>query len=329
MPYTNPVYPHSFPDPFILKLDGEYWGYCTGIEPDGRAFGIAHSRDLVHWKRVGSAMSPIAGDHTCYWAPEVVDSGEWRVESGELPRLLMYYSVGNEENMQIRVAGSERPEGPFEDLGKPLTKEPFAIDPHVFIDDDGSAYLFYATDFLSHSHIGTGTVVDRMLDPFTLEGKPEPVTRARYEWQVYDPKRASKGGVKWHTVEGPFVIKYNGKYYQMFSGGNWQDLSYGVSYAVSDRIKPGHEWEQHADGERVLPILRTIPGKVIGPGHNSVVLGPDNKTLYCVYHVWHNGERVMAIDPIEFIGDELVVYGPSTTQQMLAGDVKKSIGFRV
>ena len=101
----------------------------------------------------------------------------------------------------------------------------------------------------------------------------------------------------------------------MFSGGNWQNLTYGVSYATSDRIMPGHEWEQHADGTTVLPILRTIPGKVIGPGHNSVVRGPDDSELFCVYHVWHEGERVMAIDRMEFVGDDLVIDGPTTTDQ--------------
>ncbi len=312
MPYRNPVYPHDFPDPFVAKFGEEYWGYCTGFQPDGNAFGIIRSSDLVHWSYVASALRPIPGNHPCYWAPEVSREADGT--------FLLYYSVGNEETMQIRIARSEKAEGPFEDTGIGLTKEPFAIDPHVFIDDDGSRYLFYATDFLTHSHIGTGTVVDRMLDPFKLAGKPEAVTRARYEWQVYDPHRASKGGVKWHTVEGPFVLKHNGIYYQMFSGGNWQNLTYGVSYATSDKIKPGREWEQHADGARVLPILRTIPGKVIGPGHNSAVLGPDGKEWFCVYHVWHEGMRAMCIDRMEWSGDELIIHGPTTTEQPSPGN---------
>ncbi len=57
------------------------------------------------------------------------------------------------------------------------------------------------------------------------EGNPRPVTRARYDWQIYDPNRKEKGGVRWHTVEGPAVIKRKGLYYEMFSGGNWQNTS--------------------------------------------------------------------------------------------------------
>lgn len=306
--YQNPVSSHPFADPFVMKHSGQYWGYSTGFWRDGRCFGILHSRDLVQWQEIGAAMAPLPGGHTCYWAPEVsYDSGQF----------LLYYSVGNEERMEIRVAISDTPAGPFVDSGTVLTTEEFAIDPHVFIDDDGQKYLFYATDFLTHTHIGTGTVVDRMLDNFTLSGNPRPVTRARYDWQVYDPQRAEKGGVRWHTVEGPAVIKHKQRYYQMFSGGNWKNVSYGVSYAVTDSLQADHEWHQASDGMDKLPILRTLPGKVTGPGHNSIVRGPDNQHWFCVYHRWaeNNQARVMCIDRLEWVGRNLTVLGPSVTTQ--------------
>src|SRR5205085_8285521 len=110
----------------------------------------------MHWSAVGGAMEPLPEQHPYYWAPEVVyDNG----------RFYLYYSVGDEERMQIRVAIADHPAGPFEDSGKALTAEPFAIDGHVFVDDDGARYMFYATDFLDRAQIGTGTVVDRLRDP--------------------------------------------------------------------------------------------------------------------------------------------------------------------
>lgn len=310
--YTNPVYPHSFPDPFVLKLRGEYWAYCTGPWHDGRCFGVLHSRDLAHWEPLAGAMEPLPGGFPCYWAPEVTyDNG----------RFYLYYSVGNEETMEIRVAVAAHPAGPFEDSGRRLTREPFAIDAHVFADASGGRYLFYATDFLEHTHIGTGTVVDRMLDPFTLAGEPRPVTRARHDWHVYHPNRPEKGYVRWHTIEGSFVLERKGRYYQMFSGGNWQNPTYGVSFAVSPHPDHPEEWVQAADGERVLPILRT-GGEVIGPGHNSVVRGPDNRQLFCVYHRWTfeggvPSARVMAIDPLDWAGERMLVLGPSTEPRPL------------
>ncbi len=270
--YRNPMHPWPCADPFVLKHAGEYWCYCTGLRPDGGAFGILHSRDLVTWTEVGSALAPLPGGHTCYWAPEVTyDSG----------RFYLYYSVGNETNMVMRVAVAEHPAGPFVDSGHALTTEEFAIDGHVWVDDDGTRYFFYATDFLTHTHVGTGIVADRLLDPFHLAGEPQPVTRARHDWQVYDPQRKEKGGARWHTVEGPFVMKRKGTYYLLFSGGNWQNVTYGVGYATSDSVLPGHEWDQAVDGTKVLPILRTVPeAGIIGPGHNSVVRGPDNQQLF-------------------------------------------------
>ncbi len=306
--YTNPLLDLGFADPYVLKYCGQYWAYCTGFWNDGRCFGILHSPDLINWNDMGGAMQPLPAGHSHYWAPEVAYSNGI---------FYLYYSAGNEENMHLRVATSVHPAGPFQDSGRQLTRQKFAIDAHRFVDEDGQAYIFYATDFLEHSHVGTGTVIDEMLDPLTLAGNPRPVTLARYDWQVYDPHRASKGGVRWHTVEGPFVLKHKDRYYQMFSGGNWQNPSYGVSYATSDSLSNPDQWRQVADGERVLPILRTKPGLVIGPGHNSVVRGPNNRQLFCVYHRWSrdNSLRQMALDLLDWAGERMLLLGPSSEPQ--------------
>lgn len=309
--YHNPVYAANFPDPFVLKYCGEYWAYGTGEWHDGRWFGVLRSRDLATWQDVGGALEPLPGHWPCRWAPEV---------SYHNGTFYLYYSIGDEETMELRVATARHPAGPFVDSGRRLTQEPFAIDAHIFVDDDGARHLFYATDYLEHSHVGTGTARLRLADPLTPEGGPTPVTRARYDWQVYHPNRPEKGGVRWHTIEGPFVLKRKGRYYQMFSGGNWQNPTYGVSYAVAERVDRPGEWDQHADGERLLPILRTIPGAVVGPGHNSVVRGPDNRQLYCVYHRWSadGAARQMAIDPLDWAGERMLLLGPSTTPQPIA-----------
>src|SRR5690606_15623486 len=106
-------------------------------------------------------------------------------------------------------------------------------------------------------------------------------------------------------------------YYQMFSGGNWQNPSYGVGYATSDTLDRPDEWHQPCDGEQHLPVLRTIPGLVIGPGHNSVIRGRDNRQLFCVYHRWDPAGqgRLLAVDPLDWAGERLLVLGPSHTPQ--------------
>src|SRR5437868_4155093 len=100
--FVNPVYPHSFPDPFVLKVRGEYFAYSTGGASDGRRFGRLHSRDLINWTQLPGAMSPIDGEHPHYWAPEVTRFGD---------KFYLYYSVGNEPLMSIRVAVADAPDG--------------------------------------------------------------------------------------------------------------------------------------------------------------------------------------------------------------------------
>jgi GH43 family beta-xylosidase len=308
--WQNPVYPHACPDPFAFRHDGSFWCISSGKRFQGDeewAYPVLRSPNLVDWEQVSYALPLLGADYPECWAPEM-----YQMDG----RFYLYHSVGNEETMQIRVAVADSPVGPFVDMGG-LTTEPFAIDAHIFTDDDGSRWCFYAVDFFD-GRIGTGIVMDRLLDPLTLAGRPRVVARAEHDWQVYDPARKEKGGVKWHTVEGPFVLKQHGRYYMTFSGGNWTNESYGVAYAVTDSLESSEPWHQPVDGVNQLPLLRTDREQgVIGPGHNSAVLGPDGRTLYCVYHRWDPVQRVrvMAIDRLGWEGDRLVVHGPTTTPQ--------------
>jgi hypothetical protein len=46
--------------------------------------------------------------------------------------------------------------------------------------------------------------------------------------------------------------------------------------------------------------LKTVPGRVIGPGHHSIVEGPDGASDWMVYHAWDPAMRArrMCIDPL-------------------------------
>ena len=54
--FTNPVYPHSFPDPFVLKYGGRYFAYATGHAANGDVFDVLTSTDLVNWTQIGNAI---------------------------------------------------------------------------------------------------------------------------------------------------------------------------------------------------------------------------------------------------------------------------------
>ena len=306
MTYTNPVYAQSFADPFVLRVGDGYVAYGTGRIVDGRAFEVLRSSDLVHWTSVGGALEPPADlDATDFWAPEVAaHDGRW----------FMYYSGGvGDAGHLLRVAVADAPEGPFRDQGLVLTPdERFAIDPHPFRDADGQWYLFYAHDVLEGDRVGTTVAVDRMLDMTRLEGHPRTLLRATDDWQLFRRDREMYGRVAdWHTLEGPFVVARDGRYFLLYSGGAWEEPSYGVSYAVADApLGPYHE---PVTGPA---ILRTRPDAVLGPGHNSVVAGPDGAD-WIVYHAWDVGRtaRRMCIDRLAWGPDGPERSGPSTEPQ--------------
>jgi len=293
--YTNPIYSSYLGDPFALKHNGEYYAYGT-VPAGGLTIPVLHSTDLVGWRPLGEALSLRDGAFEALWAPEVAyDNGAF----------YMYYSAGGREGEghQLRVATASRPAGPFEDCGAVLTPDDaFAIDAHPFRDDAGGWYLYYCRDFLDpdgDERVGTGIVVDRLVGMTQLAGERRTVVRPHAEWQLYERQRRWYGRVwDWYTVEGPFVRERDGRYYCFYSGGAWKASNYGVSYVVADH--PTGPFAFEPDGGPRL--LRTRPGRVIGPGHASVVCAPDNVHEYIVYHAWDPGHsaRLMRTDRLDW-----------------------------
>jgi arabinan endo-1,5-alpha-L-arabinosidase len=304
--FTNPVHRGTFADPFVLRVDGGYVAYGTGRIVDGRAFEVLRSDDLVHWRSVGGALIPLDEPWaTDYWAPEVAEHDG---------RFHLYYSVGEgERGHRLRVAIADAATGPFRDQGLVLTPdERFAIDAHPFRDDDGQWYLYYARDVLEGDRVGTTIAVDRLLDMRTLAGEPRTLLQATHDWQLYRREREMYGRVyDWYTLEGPFVCKRDGRYHLLYSGGAWEQPSYGVSYAVADA--PMGPFREPVTGP---VVLQTLPGRVIGPGHNSVVVGPDGAD-WLVYHAWdpQRTARELRIDRLVWGADGPERSGPSDTAQ--------------
>ncbi|MFL5755467.1 MAG: glycoside hydrolase family 43 protein [Chloroflexota bacterium] len=305
--YTNPVYPGSFADPFVMRVGDAYYAYGTDAMRDrALAFEVLRSTDLVAWSSLGRCLGQLTRTSRDYWAPEVV-----AVDG----TFYLYYSVGVEDRgHSIRVATATLPEGPFIDTGRVLTPhERFAIDAHPFRDDDGQWYLFYARDRLDGERVGTSLAVDRLDDMLTLAGSPAPVLAASADWQLFKARRTMYGRVlDWYTLEGPFVVKRLGRYWCFYSGGAWTGAGYGISYAVAD--SPLGPWtEPSADGPA---LMRSRPGVLEGPGHNSVVTGPDGED-YVVYHAWdpaHTARR-MCIDRLQWTAGGPRTAGPTVDPQ--------------
>jgi arabinan endo-1,5-alpha-L-arabinosidase len=306
--YRNPVWSGYLADPFILKAGADYYAYGTGSDVgngrqhDGRVFPVLHSRDLANWKHLGGALVPLEDSARApYWAPEVAERDGI---------FYLYYAF----DMRLRVATARHPAGPFVDSGRDLfPNEPFSIDASPFKDPkDGKWYLYFAKDFFDE-RVGTGTAVVPLDDDMMTPLAPATVVvRASSDWHIYQRNRDWLGRrwEAWHTVEGPFVVEHHGRYYCLYSGGCWETSDYGVSFAVADH--PLGPWRDEWSREGPA-VLKGIPQKVLGPGHNSVIEGPDGESLFVVYHAWDTARtaRRMCIDPLLFTADGPRCDGPS------------------
>jgi beta-xylosidase len=307
--YTNPVYLHYMADPFVLHHDGHYYAYGTAPgTTEGQQFPVLRSSDLVQWEACGWALNPLP-HADAFWAPEVA------YHDGVF---YLYYSASgiNGHNHQLRVATSTSPLGPFIDTNRLLIPDdPFTIDAHPFLDTDGQWYLFYSRDFLTLDkdyRIGTGIVVDKLVDMVKLEGQPQVVVRPFADWQLFQAQRPMYGSIyDWHTIEGAAMRRHNGHYYCFYSGGAWERDNYGISYVIAEHpLGPYHRPKMEG------ALLHSVPGKVIGPGHNSFTETGDGRE-YVVYHGWDAAmtARLMRIDRLLWEGDTPSVNGPTWTPQ--------------
>lgn len=323
--YANPVHAGYFADPYVWRAGDRYCAIGTGPAEAAGAVGPAvfpllESPDLVSWQPAGQALRrPDAALGDAYWAPEVVAAdGRW----------FLYYSVGHgDRRHQLRVAVADAPLGPYEDVAALTDPDdvPFAIDPHAWRDADGRWYLFHARDFLETAEaggraprVGTALVVHELVGMTSMAPAGEVVARAHHDWQRFAAGREIYGRVcDWHTLEGPCVVRDGSRLYCLYSGGCWQNDSYGVDYVVADSVRG--PWSD-AGAEAGPRVLRTAPGRVIGPGHCSVVTGPDDLTRYIVYHAWgpDMSARRMYIDELAMTPDGPRSPGPTWTPREIA-----------
>jgi len=296
--YENPLWDGYLADPYVFKVDETYYACGTGSTGDGRQFPILRSEDFTHWEFVNGAIAPLTDPEIKdYWAPEIAERDG---------RFYLYYAG----DMKMRVAVADQPTGPFKDTGKLMFPDlPFSIDGHAFRDPGSDQwYFFFAMDFFDQRP-GTALAMVRLSDDMiTPVGPVITVLRASADWQIYERNRPlyDKTWDAWHTIEGPAVIYRDNRYYCFYSGGNWQTPGYGVGCAVADRIL-GPYVDEHS--LEAAAVIKSVPGKLIGPGHNSVILGPDGQTWFNVYHSWNSErtKRQMCMDPLVWTDE-----GPTT-----------------
>ena len=206
-----------------------------------------------------------------------------------------------------------------------------AIDPHPYVDEDGTKYLLWV-DNLDQDRI-CGVKMENWLKPDWSTAKA--LTYTHY-YSVEDWQAAQAGAsvplVSYenetnHTNEGPVVLKHNGKYYLTFSVNDYWDSSYQLGQAVADNVLGPYRKLTEPEGGLLLSGGVAGSQDISGTGHHSFV--PLGDKLYVVYHrhdsfIAAGTARNHAIDEIKWItvkdkdGNDLeVMYanGPTCTVQ--------------
>lgn len=244
-------------DPFVLYHEGKYYAYGTRVN----GFEVYISDDLKHWRRNETkALSPENSWGTrWYWAPEV-----YYVKSKNL--FYMFYSVDE----HICAAISTSPEGPFvQREKKPIVADEKGIDTSLFIDDDGTPYLYYVrfTD-------GNVIWVAEMNDDLTSI-KKETLTKCISVTDEWEKKQAK-------VTEGPSLLKKGDTYYLIYSANHYESKDYAVGYATA--TSPKGPWTKYSGN----PILRRDKEAaksvgLVGTGHGAPFVCADGSYKY-IFH---------------------------------------------
>ncbi len=279
---ANPVFEGWYADPEGVVYDDTYWIYPTWSDEYERQTFIDcfSSKDLVEWTRHHAVIdtTEVKWANKCMWAPAALrKDGKYYIFFGA-------NDVHQGEVGGIGVGVSTRPDGPFRDhIGKPLINDIVngaqPIDQFVFLDDDGTYYMYYGG--WGHCNIVKLSDDFKSLVPFPDGETYKEVTPENY-------------------VEGPFMFKRDGKYYFMWSEGGWGGPDYCVAYAIAD--------SPFGPFKRVGKILQQDPEIATGAGHHSVIQVPDTDEYYIVYHRRPAGEtardfRVTCVDRMTFDKD--------------------------
>lgn len=283
----NPLVRHIYTaDPSARVFNNRMYVYTSHDEDTADAnqhfyminWHVFSSDNLKDWIDHGAVFSldDISWADKQAWAPDCIERNG---------KYYFYYPV---EQTMIGVAVSDSPTGPFNDpLDKPLInnlndtlvvgREP--IDPAIFIDYDGQAYMYFGC-----RDARVVKLKDNMIE---LDGEIEPVVIKGNEEDT-----ENNGGF---YGEAPWVFNREGKYYFVYSNG-WAPQS-TIIYAMGNSPMGPFEYI----GEVMSPVKA-------GTSHCSIV--EFNNKWYIFYHnnsLSDNGKRrSVCFDEINFAPDDKI-----------------------
>ncbi len=215
--YNDTVYLYAGHDEADPNIEDRRRGFFM------RDWLLYTSTDMVNWTEHGAVVDL----YNFKWADPTITgrggfkNGAWAPQCIE--RNGKFYFYGTVEGRGIGVVVANSPYGPFVDpIGKPLIGPEYnSIDPTVFIDDDGQAYIYWGNPNLWYAKLNE--------DMVSLAG---PITKDANIRKIEDQPDP------YHYQEGPWVYKRNGNYYCAYATTCCPE---GMGYAMAK--SPVGPWE--------------------------------------------------------------------------------------
>ena len=285
-------------DPAVVEFRGEYYMFVT------RSNGYWHSTDLQNW----NFITPKG-----YWYPQGCNA-----PAAHNYKDSVLYVCGDPSGV-MSVMSSDDPKSGVWTPGVGIIAN--LQDPDLFIDDDGSAYMFYGS---SNVYPIRAIELDRTRHflPKTDERVPLfGLDLDKHGWERFGENHTTDtdlGGF----IEGPWMTKHNGKYYLQYGSPGTEFNVYGDGVYVADHPMGPYTYQKHN------PVSYKPGGYMNGAGHGSSVKGPGGMW-------WHfasmslsinvNWERRLCMFPMGFDEDGIMYcdtrfgdyprYAPSVAQK--------------
>ncbi len=258
--YKNPIIPGFYPDPSVCRVGPDYYLITSTFEffP---GVPIFHSRDLIHWQQIGHVI------HRREQIPEKLNifAATVRYHAGTF-----YMITTNTSSRGTFYMTATDPAGPWSD---PIWLDDIdGIDPDLYFDDDGRAYVISSTFELTEIDPGSGKLIG--------------------------DKRMVWNGTGGRYPEAPHLYKKDGFYYLLAAEGGTEE-AHSVTIARSHSI-----WGPYIDNP-ANPLLAhaTVAGMgqpIQGVGHADMVQAHDGNWWMVV----HGYRSVSGYPPHHILGRE-------------------------
>lgn len=263
--FYNPILQGCYPDPSICRKGNDYY-LVTSTFAMFPGVPIFHSNDLVNWKQIGHVLDRKSqlkvedcGIAAGIYAPAI----RYNPNNDTFYMITTQFS-GGFGNIVVKT------KDPMKGWSDPIKLAFDGIDPDIFFDDNGKAYIVHndAPDRGKELYDG-----HRVIKIWEYDVEKDSVVPGSSQIIVNGGVDITKKPI-W--IEAPHIYKKNGKYYLMCAEGGTGDNHSEVIF-ISDSPKgPFVPWNNNPIlSQRHLPVNR--PNKIDWAGHADLVEGPDGK----------------------------------------------------